>query len=171
MFEGDSADMCARQFPLMLMWGRANSQACTDGEPGKQIHSTQPKDVLSCFGLFVKFKQYPQIRVVAISSDQGCGNILILGLWQYPQIRVGAISSDQVLDISSDYGCGNSLILGLWQYPQFRVGAISSDQVLDISSDQGYGYILRLWLWQYPHNRILAISSDQGCGHILRLLF
>ena len=34
MFEGDSADMCAVKFPLMLMGGRANSQACADGERG-----------------------------------------------------------------------------------------------------------------------------------------
>ena len=32
MFEGDSADTCAGKFPLMLMGGRANSQACADGE-------------------------------------------------------------------------------------------------------------------------------------------
>jgi hypothetical protein len=34
MFEGDSADMCAGKFPLMLMGGRANRQACADGERG-----------------------------------------------------------------------------------------------------------------------------------------
>ena len=28
MFEGDSADMCAGKFPLMLMGGRANGQSC-----------------------------------------------------------------------------------------------------------------------------------------------
>ena len=32
MFEGDSADKCAGKFPLMLMGGRANGQACADGE-------------------------------------------------------------------------------------------------------------------------------------------
>ena len=32
MFEGDSADMCAGIFPLMLMGGRANGQACEDSE-------------------------------------------------------------------------------------------------------------------------------------------
>ena len=32
MFEGDSADMCTGKFPLMLMGGRANGQACADGE-------------------------------------------------------------------------------------------------------------------------------------------
>jgi hypothetical protein len=31
MFEGDFADICA-EFFLMLMGGRANGQACTDGE-------------------------------------------------------------------------------------------------------------------------------------------
>ena len=34
MFEGDSADTCARKFSLMLMGGRANSQVCADGERG-----------------------------------------------------------------------------------------------------------------------------------------
>ena len=34
MFEGDSADTCARKFPFMLMWGRANGPACADGERG-----------------------------------------------------------------------------------------------------------------------------------------
>ena len=34
MFEGDSADMCARKFLLMLMGGRANGPACADGELG-----------------------------------------------------------------------------------------------------------------------------------------
>ena len=30
MFEGDSADMCAGKFPLMLMGGRAEGLACAD---------------------------------------------------------------------------------------------------------------------------------------------
>ena len=34
MFEGDSADTCARKFPLMLMGGPANGPACADGERG-----------------------------------------------------------------------------------------------------------------------------------------
>ena len=34
MFEGESADMCAGKFLLMLMGGRANGQACADGERG-----------------------------------------------------------------------------------------------------------------------------------------
>ena len=34
VFEGDSADTCAGKFPLVLMGGRANSQACADGERG-----------------------------------------------------------------------------------------------------------------------------------------
>ena len=32
MFEGDSADTCAGKFLLMLMGGRADGQACADGE-------------------------------------------------------------------------------------------------------------------------------------------
>ena len=34
MFEGDSADTCARKFPLMSMGGQANGQACAYGEGG-----------------------------------------------------------------------------------------------------------------------------------------
>jgi hypothetical protein len=34
VFEGDSPDMCAGKFPLVLMGGRANGQACADGERG-----------------------------------------------------------------------------------------------------------------------------------------
>jgi hypothetical protein len=34
VFEGDSADMCAGKFPLVSMGGRANRQACADGERG-----------------------------------------------------------------------------------------------------------------------------------------
>ena len=30
MFEGDSADMCARKFPLVLMGGGAEGLACAD---------------------------------------------------------------------------------------------------------------------------------------------
>ena len=32
MFEGDSADMCAGKFPLILMGGRAEGLACADPE-------------------------------------------------------------------------------------------------------------------------------------------
>ena len=34
VFKGDSADMCAEKFPLVSMGGRANGQACADGERG-----------------------------------------------------------------------------------------------------------------------------------------
>jgi hypothetical protein len=34
VFEGESADMCAGKFPLVLMGGQANGQACADGERG-----------------------------------------------------------------------------------------------------------------------------------------
>ena len=34
MFKGDSADTCGGKFPLMSMGGRANGQACADGERG-----------------------------------------------------------------------------------------------------------------------------------------
>jgi hypothetical protein len=34
IFEGDTADMYAGKFPLMLMGGRANGQVCPDGDQG-----------------------------------------------------------------------------------------------------------------------------------------
>ena len=34
MFEGDSADMCAKEFLIMLMGEQENGQACTDSERG-----------------------------------------------------------------------------------------------------------------------------------------
>jgi hypothetical protein len=34
VFEGDSADTCAAKCPLVSMGGRANGQACADGEQG-----------------------------------------------------------------------------------------------------------------------------------------
>ena len=34
MYKGDSADMCAGEFPLVSMGGRANGQSCADGERG-----------------------------------------------------------------------------------------------------------------------------------------
>jgi hypothetical protein len=37
MFKGDSADMCARKCSLVLMGGRANGQACADGERGPPL--------------------------------------------------------------------------------------------------------------------------------------
>ena len=37
MFEGDSADMCAGKFSLMLMGGRAEGFACAD--PGARTPS------------------------------------------------------------------------------------------------------------------------------------
>ena len=37
MFEGDSADTCARKFLFMLMGGRANGPACADGERGPPL--------------------------------------------------------------------------------------------------------------------------------------
>ena len=36
-FEGDSADMCAGKCPLVSMGGRANGQACADGERGPPL--------------------------------------------------------------------------------------------------------------------------------------
>ena len=34
VFKGYSADMCAGKIPLVSMGGRANGQACADGERG-----------------------------------------------------------------------------------------------------------------------------------------
>ena len=40
MFEGDSADTCAKQFPLVLMGGRAEGQACADPGPRTPISAS-----------------------------------------------------------------------------------------------------------------------------------
>ena len=48
MFEGDSADTCARKFPLMLMGGRANGPACADGERGPPSALAVFSDVVQC---------------------------------------------------------------------------------------------------------------------------
>jgi hypothetical protein len=52
MFEGDSADTCAGKFPLMLMGGRAEGQACADpvgrttiGVSGKKEYFKQQQKV------------------------------------------------------------------------------------------------------------------------------
>jgi hypothetical protein len=37
VFKGDSADMCTGKFPLVAMEGRANSQACEEGERGPPL--------------------------------------------------------------------------------------------------------------------------------------
>ena len=45
MFEGDSADMCAGQFPLTLMGGRADGLACAD--PGAMTPSGASGDYIN----------------------------------------------------------------------------------------------------------------------------
>jgi hypothetical protein len=37
VFKGDYADTCTGKFPLMSMGGRANGQACVDGERGSPL--------------------------------------------------------------------------------------------------------------------------------------
>ena len=46
VFKGDSADMCAVKFPLVLMGG-VNGQACADGERGPP--SARAEIVISCW--------------------------------------------------------------------------------------------------------------------------
>jgi hypothetical protein len=50
MFEGDSADMRAGKFPLVLMGGRAHGQACPDGE--RDPHWRE-RNLLSCLKVCV----------------------------------------------------------------------------------------------------------------------
>ena len=60
MFEGDSADTCARKFPLMLMGGRANGPACADGERGPPSARAEIFDPLAFVAtLFNKLLLYP----------------------------------------------------------------------------------------------------------------
>ena len=56
MFEGDSADMCAGKFPLVSMGGRADRQACADGErgpPSARAEIFVVVALLKCMGSFV----------------------------------------------------------------------------------------------------------------------
>ena len=53
MFEGDSADTCARKFPLVLMGGRGNGPACAAGERGPP--SAEITIILSVFKHFHNF--------------------------------------------------------------------------------------------------------------------
>ena len=46
MFEGDSADMCAGKFPLMMMGGRVEDLACVDPEARTPIGGVE---ILSFF--------------------------------------------------------------------------------------------------------------------------
>jgi hypothetical protein len=41
MFKGDSADTCAGKFLFVSMGGRANGQACADGERGPPLARTE----------------------------------------------------------------------------------------------------------------------------------
>ena len=49
LFEGDSADTCAGKFPLVSMGGRADRQACADGERGP------PSALAEFFSFFLFF--------------------------------------------------------------------------------------------------------------------
>ena len=40
MVEDDSADTCAGKFPLMSMGGRANRQACADGDRLNELYAS-----------------------------------------------------------------------------------------------------------------------------------
>ena len=53
VFKGDSADMCAGKFPLVLMGGRANGQACADGERGPP---SAQAEIFQNFFIFISTK-------------------------------------------------------------------------------------------------------------------
>ena len=61
MFEGDSADMCAGKFPLVLMGGRAEGLACAD--PGVRTP-------ISASGILTSFF-IQKLRVKSKSVSQG----------------------------------------------------------------------------------------------------
>ena len=61
MFEGDSADTCGGQFPLVLMGGQTEGLSCTDtgartpiGASGNLLH----KYTYNVFPHFVKIQEY-----------------------------------------------------------------------------------------------------------------
>ena len=87
MFEGDSADTCARKFPLVLMGGRAEGLACADtgartpigasGNVGYLIISCQfwTLQVLHIDSLFLKmpmFFSYTGLFVCSSKQNDKC---------------------------------------------------------------------------------------------------
>ena len=50
MFEGDSADMCAKKFPLVSMGGRAEGLACADPGATQRWKKLKPFLGSFCFG-------------------------------------------------------------------------------------------------------------------------
>ena len=66
MFEGDSADTCAGKFPLVSMGGRADRQACADGERGP--HRRERK--------FVRYFSFLGVVTAAIQNHRrGCRRV------------------------------------------------------------------------------------------------
>ena len=53
MFEGDSADMCAGKFPLVLMGGRAEGLACADPGARTPIGNSGNKLQFSNIGYYI----------------------------------------------------------------------------------------------------------------------
>jgi hypothetical protein len=51
MFKGDSADTCAGKLLLVSMGGRANGQACADGERGPP---SARAEIWNCFQLICR---------------------------------------------------------------------------------------------------------------------
>ena len=62
VFKGDFADTCAGKFPLVSMGGRANAQACADGERGppsarvefiitRHAQFSSPINVMNIYGM------------------------------------------------------------------------------------------------------------------------
>ena len=58
MFEDDSADMCAKTFPLYVDGGRAEGLACAD--PGARTPIGASGNLLSC---------HSQFRLIRLESD------------------------------------------------------------------------------------------------------
>ena len=66
VFKGDSADMCAGKFPLVSMGGRANGQACADGERGPP--SAQAEILFNSCSILYNFAS----QVTCIKYELGC---------------------------------------------------------------------------------------------------
>ena len=68
MFEGDSADMCAEKFPLMLMGGQAVGLACAD--PGARTPIDVSGNLLHVF--HVSNGLHPHCMLFLSKSDTKC---------------------------------------------------------------------------------------------------
>ena len=85
MFEGDSADTCTGKFPLMVIGGQVNGQACADGERGPPSARAEIYFCPVCARKFVNRNVYwyyaNQISWDSYSVDNLIGKFISVKIW------------------------------------------------------------------------------------------